>query len=318
MGPGPRLRVTAFVDPPLSRQVEVAVGAVDGQRHKQCHRHDHDQRGSHRITRGDADAGRSARSKVAEIRVDQQDRDRHQHGLQERPQQVDRVEERGEVMLIQATRLAEQDHGGELAGDERQDDGDRVQRGDRQHPGDDPGADQIRNRADRHRFQRVDFFVDPHGTQLRGNPGAKRGRQTDSRDDGRRDSNVDEGRQKPGQRLDADIAQRAVSLHRQRAAGGQRQESDDHQRPADHGQGTGAHADLGDQTNDFAPVVNGGEGYPGDRSAIEQRVIADSAEGSDRLLELSRQSRIDGSQLCHSVFYTLPSATWLTFECRWR
>ena len=196
MGLGPMLRVIACRPSP-SRQVEVAVGTVNGQRDEQRHRHDHDQRGAHHIARRDTDAGRSARSKVAEIGVDQQDSDRHQNGLQERPQQVDRVEERREVVVVQATRLAEQDHRGELTGEERQGDGDAVQRRDCHHPGHDPGADQVGNRPDRHRFQRVDFLVDPHGAQLRGDAGAKGGRQTDSSDDRRRDSNVDEGRRNP-------------------------------------------------------------------------------------------------------------------------
>ena len=38
-----------FIGSPLSRQVEVAVGTVNGQRDQQGHRDDHDQRGAHRV-----------------------------------------------------------------------------------------------------------------------------------------------------------------------------------------------------------------------------------------------------------------------------
>ncbi len=99
-----------------------------------------------------------------------------------------------------------------LTGQERQGDGDAVKRRDRHHPGHDPGADEVGNRADRHGFQRVDFFVDPHGAQLRGDAGAEGGRQADSSDHRGRDSDVDESGQESGQRFDADIAQRAVAL----------------------------------------------------------------------------------------------------------
>ncbi len=55
---------------PLARQVEVAVGTVDGQRDQQRHRYDHDQRGAYRIAGRDTDTGRSARRKIAVIRMD--------------------------------------------------------------------------------------------------------------------------------------------------------------------------------------------------------------------------------------------------------
>src|SRR6476620_593613 len=92
--------VFGFNFSPLPRQVEVAVGTVNGQRHQQGDRHDHDQRGAHRVADGDSDTGGSAGGEIAEIGVYQQDRDRHQYRLQERPQQVDRVQEGVEVVVI--------------------------------------------------------------------------------------------------------------------------------------------------------------------------------------------------------------------------
>ena len=67
-----RLVITAVSS--LSRQVEVAVAAVDGQRDQQRHRHHDDQRGAHRVADRDADTGRPAGGEIAVVGVDQQDR----------------------------------------------------------------------------------------------------------------------------------------------------------------------------------------------------------------------------------------------------
>lgn len=84
-------------------------------------------------------------------------------------------------------------------------------------------ADEVFDRSDAHGLQCVDLFVDPHRAQLGGDAGAEGRRQADPRDDGRRNSDVDECRQEPGQRFDADVAQRAVALDRQDAARGERE-----------------------------------------------------------------------------------------------
>ena len=72
--PAARTALLVIDSSPLSRQVEVAVGAVDGQRDQQRHRHDDDQRGAHRVAHRDTDAGGSAGGEVAVVGVDQQDR----------------------------------------------------------------------------------------------------------------------------------------------------------------------------------------------------------------------------------------------------
>ncbi len=224
---------------------------------------------------------------------------RHQHSLQERPQQVDRVQEGVEVVVVEATRLAEQDNRGELAGEERQDDGDAVKRGDRDHPGHDPGADQVGDRPNSHGFQRIDLFADPHGTQLGGHTGAEGGGQADAGDHRRRQAHVDECRQETGQRFDADVAQRAIPLNGERASGGQGQESDDHDRSADHRQSPCAHADFGDEPHDLPPVAGHRERYAGKRPAVEQGVVAYRAQCPERsapLAEHPKQPRIGGFQ----------------------
>jgi len=67
----------------------------------------------------------------------------------------------------------------------------------------------------------------------------------------------------------------------------ERQEADDHDGSADHRQSACAHADLGDQTDHFAPIVDGGERYPDKRLPIEQSVIADPPQRGDRPLDLA-------------------------------
>ena len=111
-----------------------------------------------------------------------------------------------------------------------------------------------------------------------GHTRAERGRQTDSGDHRCRDAHIDERGQEPGERFDADVAQRAVALDRQRAAGGDGQESDDHQSAADHRQDACAHADLGDQANDLGAVVAQRGRNARHRPGVEQRLIPDSAQ----------------------------------------
>ncbi len=221
-------------------------------------------------------------------------------------------EEGVEIVVIEAGRLTEQHRGSELACKERQYDGDAVQRRDRQHAGHDPGADQVGDRPNRHRFQCVDLFADPHGAQLRGHAGAEGGRQADPGDDRRQNADVDESRQEAGERFDADIAQRAVTLHRENATGGQCQEADDDDGPADHRQSSCTHADFGDKADDFARIASDREGYAGQRSAVEQRVVADRIEGADRPAPRSQHAegpRIGGSQRLHRSHGMSPTIT---------
>src|SRR4029079_12367710 len=64
--------VFGFNFSPLPRQVEVAVGTVNGQRHQQGDRDDHDKRGAHRVADRAPDAGRPAGGEIAEIGMYQQ------------------------------------------------------------------------------------------------------------------------------------------------------------------------------------------------------------------------------------------------------
>src|SRR5699024_10737742 len=162
---------------PLSRQVEVAGGAVDRQRQQQRHRHHRDQRGAHRVAHGHAHPGRTARGVVAVVGVHQHDHHRHRDRLQERPEDVHRLQEGREVMIVDARRLTVDDHGGEAAGQERGAHRQRVQRDHRDHAGQHAGGDQVRHRGDGHRLERVDLLGHPHRAELRGRAGADGRRQ---------------------------------------------------------------------------------------------------------------------------------------------
>ena len=118
--------------------------------------------------------------------------------------------------------------GGELAGQERQDDGDGVQRVIAIIPGDDPGAHQERDRADGHRLQRVDLLVHPHGAQPARVTPAPKVAASPTRRPGPRCARWMNAVSRSAP--DADVAQRAVALHGQRAAGRDGEEPDDDDR----------------------------------------------------------------------------------------
>ena len=55
-----------------------------------------------------------------------------------------------------------------------------VQRDDRDHPRDDPGRHEERQRRDRHHLERVDLLGDPHRAELGGEAAADGGGQRDA------------------------------------------------------------------------------------------------------------------------------------------
>src|ERR1700759_5225878 len=86
----------------LSREVEVSVRSVDRERNEQRYRHHDDEGCAYGVTGGDPDALGSAAGEISVVRVQKQHGKGHQNRLQERPDQVDRVQEGVEVVLIQA------------------------------------------------------------------------------------------------------------------------------------------------------------------------------------------------------------------------
>ena len=119
-----------------------------------------------------------------------------------------------------------------------------------------PVGGQVGDRSDAHHLQGIDLLVDPHRAELRGCAGADRGGQRDARGQRRDQANVEERRREPGQRLDPDLGELVVALHRDQRAGGQRQKPDDHDRAADDRQRARAHAHRGDQPHHLGPVVD--------------------------------------------------------------
>ena len=97
---------------------------------------------------------------------------------------------------------------------------------------------------------------------------------------------------KPGQRLDADVAQRAVALDGQGATGGEGEEADDHDGSADHRQCARAHGDLGDQPDDLLTEVHSGVWDARQRPRVEQDMVADLGEEVDWPSGFPEQPRI--------------------------
>ena len=92
-----------------------------------------------------------------------------------------------------------------------------------------------------HHFERVDLLVDAHRADLGGGACSDGCGQRHAR--GRRcdEADVEEGAKETGEGLDTDVRQSVVALHGDQRAGGQREEPDDDDRPADDGQGPGSH-----------------------------------------------------------------------------
>ena len=100
------------------------------------------------------------------------------------------------------------------AGEERHDDGHRVERDDHDEPGHDPGGHQIGDGLDAHHLEGVDLLADPHRAHFCGSAGADGGRQSLPRHHRRGDTHVDQRSEEPGERLNADVAQGREALNR--------------------------------------------------------------------------------------------------------
>ena len=109
---------------------------------------------------------------------------------------------------------------------------------------------------------------------------------------GARDAHVDERREEAGQRLDADVAQRAVALDGQGATRGEGEEADDHDGSADHRQCACAHGDLGDQPDDLLAEVHSGVRDACQRPRVEQDMVTDLGEEVDWPSGFPEQPRI--------------------------
>ena len=130
----------------------------------------------------------------------------------------------------------------------------------------------------RHRLDGVDFLGDPHRAQLGGGAGADGGGQRDTGDDRSDDADIEERRQESRQRLDADVAQRLVALHRDHTAGGQRQKRGDADRAADEHECACTHGHFGDQPDRLFPVAGERIRDVTHRLAVEQGLLAESVD----------------------------------------
>lgn len=137
--------------------------------------------------------------------------------------------------------------------------------------------------VDRHHLERIDLLADAHRAQLGRGAGADRGCQSDARGDRCDDTDVDVGGQESGERLHPDVAQRVVALHRDGGAGEQRDEAEDGQRAAEHGQHPGTQPDLGRDPQRLPALAQGrGRGGPQGPADEEQRgaEVVDPGEGT--------------------------------------
>src|SRR3954467_8768978 len=148
--------------------------APDGQRQEQVDDVDRHDREPDRPADGEADARGSAGGAVTVVAVGQDDHDREDGDLQERPPDVPGRQEQVEVVVVRAGRLAVRlrgdGAGGEVAGQQA----DHVQRDDGDEAGDDPGGHQERQRGHAHHLEGVDLLVDAHGADLGGEAAAHR------------------------------------------------------------------------------------------------------------------------------------------------
>src|SRR6202042_3218530 len=130
--------------------------------------------------------------------------------------------------------------------------------------------------------QCVDLLADPHGAELGRGAGADGGRQGDAGDDGRDETDVDEGGDEPKQGLNTDVAQRRQTLDRYQRTRRHRHETDDDRGTTDHGHRTGTHADLCDQPQNLLAIAGKRPHHVADTDDREPTDFAGLVERSGR------------------------------------
>src|SRR4051794_22444544 len=206
MNASPWIRIRTFLLIARSpRDPDGRRRAPDGERQEEVDDVHRDDREPDRPAHGQADARRTAAGAVAVVAVGQDDHDREDEDLQERPQHVLRRQEQVEVVVVGAGRLPVglrgDQPGGEVAGEQPED----VQRDDGHEPGDDPGGHEEGQRGDAHDLEGVDLLVDPHGPDLRGEPASDRRRQREAGHQRRDLAGVEVRRQEAGEGRGAEL-----------------------------------------------------------------------------------------------------------------
>ena len=162
-----------------------------------------------------------------------------------RPQQVGRIEEGVEVVVVDAGGLAVEPRRTEPGGQKRAHHRHAVQRDHHHHAGDDPGGHQVGDRPHGHHLERVDLVGDAHRAQLRGRARADRRGQADAGDGGGDDADIDICRDEARHRLHADAGQLVIALHGDDRARRQGEKADDDDGAADQRQRAGCPGSSG-------------------------------------------------------------------------
>src|SRR4051812_24952369 len=264
--------------------------APDGQGQEQVDDVDRDDREADRPAHGEADARRAAAGDVAVVAVGQDDHDREDEHLEERPQHVMRGQEQIEVVVVGARRLPVSLGGDqprrEVAGQQPQ----HVERDDGDEAGDDARGHEERQRGHAHDLEGVDLLVDPHGADLRGEAAADRRRERQSGDERRDLTGVEVGREKARERRRAELVESGVALQADLGAGEEGEEGDDADGSADDRQRAAAEGDLGQEPHRLLLVALERPRGPAERAPVEPELLAEVVERAQRhavdLLEL--------------------------------
>src|SRR3954469_6321860 len=255
----------------------------DGQGQEQVDDVDRDDREADRPAHGEADARWAAAGDVAVVAVGQDDHDREDEHLEERPQHVMRWQEQIEVVVVGARRLPVSLGGDqprrEVAGQQPQ----HVQRDDGDEAGDDACGHEERQRGHAHDLEGVDLLVDPHGADLRGEAAADRCRERQSGDERRDLTGVEVGREEAGERRCAELVERGVALQADLGAGEEGEGGDDADGSADDRQRAAAEGDLGQQPHRLLLVALDRARGPAEGAAVEAELVAEVVERAQRL-----------------------------------
>ncbi len=153
-----------------------------------------------------------------------------------------------------------------------------VQRHDRDHRRDHPGADQIGQRPDGLRFQCVDLLGDTHGAELCGESATRLCREGQGGQHRTELAGGGEGRDGTGQRAQTEQVQRAVALD----GDGHTAECAQDQNHADgattDNQAAVTPGDIGEQAPDFFRILLERQRHRADRPQKEEDLVADPRE----------------------------------------
>ncbi len=128
--------------------------------------------------------------------------------------------------------------------------------------------------------------------ELRGEAAADGRRQRDGRDQRGDLAGVEVGRYESGEGAAAELVERLVALQPDLGTGEERQEADDADRAADHGERAGAEADLGQQPDDFAAVPAQRSRHGGRGAHVEQQLFAQVIEDAEPEYSPLRQRHV--------------------------